>query len=96
MYLKLLACLQVGALTRNATDSPSTDAAYGILSDGKWHMITLSSLYDNTRGYAMFVDGKLTAVLNGNETYTGTDKGQLPRQICGAVAHLHKTVMWFV
>ena len=51
--------------------SVTTDAGTGMLQDGKWHMITLSSLYDGTRGYAMFIDGKLTAVLNGNQSYTG-------------------------
>lgn len=64
--------LQVGALTRNASDSPSpNNPGNDILEDGRWHMVTLSSLYDDTRGYAMFIDGKLTAVLNGNQTYTG-------------------------
>lgn len=69
--VELVRMCQVGALTRNASEPSPTDAGRGTLQDGKWHMVTLSSLYDGTRGYAMFIDGRLTAVLNGNQSYTG-------------------------
>ena len=62
--------LQVGQLTRNFTDQA---IALGqiVLQDAKWHMVTLTTLWDGTPGYAMMVDGQLAAVLNGNYTYTG-------------------------
>ena len=43
-----------------------------ILQDAKWHMLTLTTLWDGTPGYTMLVDGQLAGVLNGNYTYTGT------------------------
>jgi hypothetical protein len=58
---------QVSQLTRNNTDA----AENTVLQDGKWHMLTLSTLYDGTPGYAMFLDGNITAVLDGNYTYRG-------------------------
>ncbi|EIE21984.1 hypothetical protein COCSUDRAFT_56427 [Coccomyxa subellipsoidea C-169] len=81
----------VGALTRNASEPSPTDAGRGILQDGKWHMVTLSSLYDGTRGYAMFIDGRLTAVLNGNQSYTDASGNPLhidgggPMQLDGPI-----------
>ena len=67
------ACLdahQVGQLTRNGT-SPALEFGQALLQDGAWHMLTLSTLYDGTPGYAMFLDGQLTAELNGNLSCTG-------------------------
>lgn len=60
----------MGQLTRNFTDQ---GIALGqvVLQDAKWHMVTLTTLWDGTPGYAMMIDGQLAAVLNGNYTYTG-------------------------
>ena len=67
---RLMGLHQVGQLTRNGT-SPALDFGQAILQDGAWHMLTLTTLYDGTPGYAMFLDGQLTAELNGNTSYTG-------------------------
>lgn len=64
------AALQVGQLTRNFTDQ-AIALGQVVLQDAKWHMITLTTLWDGTPGYAMMIDGQLAAVLNGNYTYTG-------------------------
>lgn len=60
----------MSTLTRNRT-SPALAAGQAVLQDGAWHMLTLTTLYDGTPGYAMFVDGALAAELSGNRTYTG-------------------------
>ena len=62
--------LQVGQLTRNFTDQ-AIALGQVMLQDAKWHMVTLTTLWDGTPGYAMMIDGQLAAVLNGNYTYTG-------------------------
>ena len=64
------ALLQVGQLTRNFTDQ-AIALGQVVLQDAKWHMVTLTTLWDDTPGYAMMIDGQLAAVLNGNYTYTG-------------------------
>ena len=68
--LQALCGMQVGQLVRNFTDQ-AVALGQVILQDGKWHMLTLTTLWDGTPGYAMLVDGQLTGVLNGNYTYTG-------------------------
>ena len=62
--------MQVGQLVRNFTDQ-AVALGQVILQDSKWHMLTLTTLWDGTPGYAMLVDGQLAGVLNGNYTYTG-------------------------
>ena len=62
--------VQVGQLLRNSTDQ-AIALGQVILQDAKWHMVTLTTLWDGTPGYAMMIDGQLAAVLNGNYTYTG-------------------------
>ncbi|CAK0785312.1 hypothetical protein CVIRNUC_008519 [Coccomyxa viridis] len=62
----------VGQLVRNFTDQ-AVALGQVILQDGKWHMLTLTTLWDGTPGYAMLVDGQLAGVLNGNYTYTGSN-----------------------
>ena len=64
---------------RNFTDQ-AVALGQVILQDGKWHMLTLTTLWDGTPGYAMLVDGQLAGVLNGNYTYTGVSScaAQLP------------------
>ena len=61
----------MGQLVRNFTDQ-AVALGQVVLQDGKWHMLTLTTLWDGTPGYAMLVDGQLAGVLNGNYTYTGT------------------------
>ena len=61
---------QVGQLTRNGT-SPALEFGQALLQDGAWHMLTLSTFYDDTPGYAMFLDGQLTAEIDGNLSYIG-------------------------
>ena len=61
---------QVSTLARNAT-SAALAAGQAALQDGAWHMLTLTTLYDGTPGFAMAVDGALVAELSGNRTYTG-------------------------
>lgn len=62
--------MQVGQLVRNDTNQA---IALGqiVLQDAKWHMLTLTTLWDGTPGYAMLIDGQLAGVLNGNYTYLG-------------------------
>ena len=62
--------LQVGQLTRNSTN-PAIAKGQVVLRDAKWHMVTLTTLWDGTPGYAMMIDGRLAGVLDGNSTYTG-------------------------
>ena len=62
--------LQVGQLIRNYTDQ-AIALGQVVLQDAKWHMLTLSTLWDGTPGFAMLIDGQLAGVLNGNYTYTG-------------------------
>lgn len=63
-------CLQVGQLIRNYTDQ-AIALGQVVLQDAKWHMLTLTTLWDGTPGFAMLIDGQLAGVLNGNYTYTG-------------------------
>ncbi len=64
------ACAQVGLLTRNGT-SPALAAGQALLQDGGWHMLTLSTLFDGTPGYVLFIDGALAAEIDGNQSYYG-------------------------
>ena len=75
----LLLGMQVGQLVRNFTDQ-AVALGQVVLQDGKWHMLTLTTLWDGNPGYAMLVDGQLAGVLNGNYTYTGicSRAAQLP------------------
>ena len=36
------------------------------VNDGQWHMITLSTLEDDSPGYALYVDGELAGMLHGD------------------------------
>ena len=79
----LLCGMQVGQLVRNFTDQ-AVALGQVILQDGKWHMLTLTTLWDGTPGYAMLVDGQLAGVLNGNYTYTGTCQALYSYILAGA------------
>lgn len=64
------ACMrtQVADTGRNASNAgpPSPD-----LGDGGWHMVSLSSQPDGSRGFRMYVDGSLAGQMAANQSYTG-------------------------
>lgn len=70
----------MGQLTRNYTNQA---IALGqiVLQDAKWHMLTLTTLWDGTPGYAMMIDGQLAGVLNGNHTYTGAHLSHTTKEL---------------
>ena len=39
--------------------------------DGKWHMVTLTTHTDGSRGYDLFIDAVRRASLNGSTVLTG-------------------------
>lgn len=55
-------------MNRNATNR---GPPYPNLQDMRWHMLTLTSQPDGTRGYRMYVDGQLAGQMMQNTTYVG-------------------------
>lgn len=52
------------------------------LADGLWHMATLTTLGNNTRGYALLLDGNLVGLQTPAIFYTG-------EQVCCIALSLH-------
>ena len=53
-----------------STSDPKDQSTAQTLTDGNWHMFTLTTNARGVRGYNIFLDGRLVGSLKQNTTYT--------------------------
>ena len=62
--------------THNLNAPKAADANFKNVSDGTWHMVTITTHTDRARGFVLYIDGQMAGKLH-----------QHPSLICCAAAH---------
>jgi hypothetical protein len=65
-----------------STSNPNNQSTAQTLTDGDWHMFTLTTNARGIRGYNIFMDGQLVGTMKPNNTYTSTQGSAYVACLC--------------
>jgi hypothetical protein len=65
-----------------STSDPNNQSTAQTLTDGNWHMFTLTTNARGIRGYNIFLDGRLVGSLKPNTTYTSAQQVVYVAHLC--------------